>query len=529
LGAVVGIVIFAWLAPETFRLVLGLTFAIGAGVLAGWIVQPWASAAAPDWGPYRLPINLPPDLELPAQVASLQRLFLGFARARGRRGDAVFAAAKETDSCGVVGPSQVGKTTGILIPQVLLWAGGVISTSTKPDILRATAGRRLQVASETGGGQVYLYAPTSFGHRLEGLQPIRWSPLAGCQEPTVAYQRVEGLLASSATGRHVENADHWRAGAGRILRPYFLAAAHHAIRPGDFTVVREWLAEREFDEPLEILASLGSFAADQWITELRGVQGTPEREQGSFFSAASTAVAATSNPNVLRSCTGTDLNPVEFLTSGSTLYVVSPTEDQEAVAPLLSALIEYLVSVAYDLHRQGRLPLRLLLSLDELPNIAPLPRLDAILSQGAGQGVNVSWAAQSQAQLRERYGEDGAEAIWSGTSAKQVFGGLADGPALDRLSRLLGEHRVPTRSTSSAFGLGSYVSRGWEWRPRLSPAEIHGMPPEWVLLVYRESGPMALWAPIVPKQPVWAPALLPWPAPPETQAAAWLTAESKHT
>src|SRR5207248_5116803 len=114
------------------------------------------------------------------------------------------------------------------------------------------------------------------------------------------------------------------------------------------------------------------------------------------------------------------------------------------VAPLISALIESIVHVAYGLHREGRLPCRLLLSLDELPNIAPLPGLDGTLSQGAGQGVLVSWAAQSLAQLRHRYGEHAAEAIWSGTRAKLVFGGLADGPALDQLSRMIGERRFAT-------------------------------------------------------------------------------------
>jgi len=323
---------------------------------------------------------------------------------------------------------------------------------------------------------------------------------------------VDTLVNVAQVGRGLDNADHWRAGASRILRPYFLAAAHHPARAGDFAVVREWLSGKEFREPLAILDGLRSLAGQQWAAELVGVVETPERERGSFFSAAQNTVGATADPTVLRSCAGTDLDPVEFLTKRSTLYVVSPSEHQEAVASLISALIESIVAAAYELHRRGELPARLLLSLDELANIAPLPSLESIVSQGAGQGVLTSWAVQSQAQLRHRYGEHAADAIWSATRCKLVFGGLADGSSLDQLSRLVGDHRVETRTTSVGADGHRYESRGHEWRPRLSPAELRQLPPRWALLLYHDHEPYVLRTPIAARQRRLRRALLAWPA-----------------
>src|SRR5262249_46160663 len=155
------------------------------------------------------------------------------------------------------------------IPQASMWAGPLVSTSTKPDVLRATARRRLELAWQHGG-DVYVYAPTATGP-VEGLVPIRWSPLAGCRDPRVPALRVEALSNVSQAARGMENADHWRSGAGRILRPYFLAAAHHPRRPGDFGVVREWLSTFEFREPLGILAVLPNEGGPQWASELGGV------------------------------------------------------------------------------------------------------------------------------------------------------------------------------------------------------------------------------------------------------------------
>jgi type IV secretion system protein VirD4 len=483
------------------RLLLAL--AALAAALAGLGLVRWRLSR----GPYGLPRRLPRRLRARAWVAWRERPFLGWGR--GLIGHAVWAFGGREDSVAVVGPPRVGKTAGVLIPQALLWAGALVSTSTKPDVLRATAARRLELALRHGGG-IHVYAPTAT-ERVEGLVPVRWSPLAGCEAPRVAALRVQALLETAQVGRGVESADHWRSGAARILRPYFLAAAHHPLRPGDLAVVREWLAAHELREPAAILEALGGEAGRQWALELRGVQETPDKERGSFFSAAETALKATADPAVLRSCSGTDLDVERLLCTRSTLYIVSPSEHQQAVAPLIAALIESIVNAAYELERRGRLPCRLLLSLDEVANIAPLPSLESIVSQGAGQGVLVCWAAQSLAQLRHRYGEHAAEAIWSASRAKVVFGGLGDPRALEQLSRLVGEHQVEVRERTGQPGAAPVVRR--EWRPQLSPAELRRFPAGWALLVCGEQEPVALRLPVAARCWRLRRALRPWPAP----------------
>jgi type IV secretion system protein VirD4 len=476
-------------------------------------------------GPYGLPRRVPLELSALPRVAWMERPFLGWARTLA--GTAGWVVGSEADAVGVIGPHSSGKTFGILVPQLLLWGGPAVSTSTKPDVIRTTAGRRLGLAGELGG-RIYVYAPNSAPDELvEGLRPMRWSPLAGCQDTRIATLRVDALVNTAAVAGGVEDPSHWRAGAGRVLRPYFLAAAHHPVRPGDLSVVHDWLARREFDEPLNILEGLGSFDGDQWAAGLRGVVDTPPKERGSFMSAAENALAATADPKVLRSTMGTDLaDPVEFLTTRSTLYIVSPSEHQAPVAPLISALIESIVVAAYDLHRAGRLDRRLLLSLDEIANIAPLPSLGSIASQGTSQGVNLSWAAQSLAQLRERYGADMAHAIWSESTAKVVFGGLADGPALQELSTLIGDHRVPMRGTATSTDGDRHRTKTYIWRPRVTPAELAQLRPGWALLLHRPADAFAVQVPIVTKRRAFRRALLPWPAPvPAGQPATVTTAE----
>jgi type IV secretory pathway TraG/TraD family ATPase VirD4 len=289
---------------------------------------------------------------------------------------------------------------------------------------------------------------------------------------------------AARTSGGVENAEHFRAGAAALLRGTFLASANHPERPGDFRLVRRWLSSRNVAEPVSILRRLKSGKAVEWAEELDGIQLSPaQRERESFFSAALTTIAATANPAVLASTSRTDIDFEAFLRTRSTLYIPISTEHQRLVAPLIAMLIETAVRTAYRMHRQGELPARHLVSLDDMANCAPLPALESIISQGGGQGVNVAWSLQSLAQLRDHYGVERAEAIWSATRAKEVFGGLSDEQGLEKISSAVGDERVITPGESSTKD-GPRGSKHVSWRRVLAPSQLREIPNRWVVLLY---------------------------------------------
>jgi Type IV secretory system Conjugative DNA transfer len=92
----------------------------------------------------------------PRRLRWVQRTYLGWSRGRLHRWR--LAAGWQRDTVGIVGPPGSGKTMGLIVPQGLLWDGPLVSTSTKPDVLRATGGRRLELARRHGG-EVYVYPP----------------------------------------------------------------------------------------------------------------------------------------------------------------------------------------------------------------------------------------------------------------------------------------------------------------------------------------------------------------------------------
>ena len=440
-----------------------------------------------------------------------QRPFLGWAGGWSSR----LLAGSQEDCVAVIGPPRVGKTQGVLIPQVLLWEGAVVSASTKRDIIAATLESRAALAAGRGG-RVMCWAPTAATPPGSRVEAVGWSPLAGCRTAETCERRVRALVGASGAGLGARHADHWRDNAVRVLRGYFHAAA---IEDLGVRGLLRWLSRNELREPALILrrlvpavgeAGTSPGVGEAWADELEGMSRVPSDELGSIFSAARTALAGLQNGRVLGSCDSRQQLDVDhLLLTCSTLHLMAPTADQDLLAPLAAALVEHVVQRAYELWEQGRLPARLLLCLDELANIAPLPSLLKILTQGASQGVNLTWAVQSLAQLRDRYGEQVADAAFSSSRARLIFGGLTDTRDLQAISQLAGEHEVPARSHTRGGQPGQQsVTAGTVWRPKLPVSAIRGIPAGWAVLLHHTSDPALVRVRLAHRTRFWRSA--PW-------------------
>ncbi|MBO0894122.1 MAG: TraM recognition domain-containing protein, partial [Acidimicrobiales bacterium] len=152
-----------------------------------------------------------------------------------------------------------------------------------------------------------------------------------------------------------------------------------------------------------------------------------------------------------------NFDPHAFVGSADTVYVCASGRSQSLMGPVIVALVEELRAAAYQragVHRgPGGPPVSLIL--DEVANIAPLPDLPSIVSEGAGQGLLTLVCLQDLSQARARWGRE-AEGFASLFGAKLVFPGIGDLGTLEALSALCGEVDVPVRSRT--------VGGSW-WRP----------------------------------------------------------------
>ena len=150
---------------------------------------------------------------------------------------------------------------------------------------------------------------------------------------------------------------------------------------------------------------------------------------------------------------GQSLDIPEFLREAGTLYLIAETRGQDApVAPLfacLAAEIHYTAALAGSLLPGGRLDPPLLMALDEVTQICPVP-VPTWLADSGGKGIQIITVAHGEAQLRSRWGADGARIIMDTSGTKIWLPGISDTATLDAASALCGTTAMKETRNSSA-------------------------------------------------------------------------------
>lgn len=343
----------------------------------------------------------------------------------------------------VLGPPRSGKTSALAVPNTLCAPGPVVVTSTKPDILAATASARSEL------GQCWLFDPGATTTAPSGVKRIRWSPVAASRSWDDALISARGLARTARpAGRQGESA-HWTERAEALLAPLLHAAS---LQDAPMAEVVGWVLRQDLDPAASILQLHGVRLGHD---VLAGIAATDPREQSGIWSSAAGILAAYRSERVLDHTAPVNFDPSALIDTRDTVYVCAPARQQELVAPIVVAFLDAARSGSYQAWSAapgGRPPLTLVL--DELANVAPLPDLPALVSEGGSQGVLTLGCLQDLSQARSRWGS-AADGFLSLFGAKVVLPGIADLATLELVSRLGGEVDLPARS----------VSQGPWWSP----------------------------------------------------------------
>jgi len=360
-------------------------------------------------------------------------------RSRGKR---VWASVE--DSILLVGPPRSGKGLHVVINAILDAPGAVVTTSTRPDNLTATLRARQRI------GPVAVFDPQ---HLAEGLPAgLRWSPVRGCEDPLTAMIRATGL--ASGTGLSaggVEGGGFWEGKTRTALQALLHAAALDNRPPAE--LFRWTLDPTAAAEAVAILTG-STGAAAGWAESLEAMIDADPRTRDSIWQGVSLALAALADPRVLDAVTprsGEHFDPEAFLSESGTLYLLATGAGAGASSALVAALVEDLIETARRMAARSagaRLDPPVLLALDEIGNLAPLPSLPTLMAEGGGTGITTMPVLQSLAQARDKWGENAANAIWDAAIVKIILGGVSNSRDLQDLSTLIGERDEYTDSTT---------------------------------------------------------------------------------
>lgn len=400
------------------------------------------------------------------------------------RGTKVWTSVE--DSILVIGPPRSGKGAHIVINAILDAPGAVVTTSTRPDNLTTTVRSRMR------RGPVAVFDPQQLAPGVPA--GLRWSPVRGCELPLTAMIRAAGLAAGTGLSSvGVENGGFWEGKTRTALQSLLHAAALDGRSPGE--LFRWTLDPAAAKDAVAILTS-NPAAATGWAESLEAMIDADPRTRDSIWQGVSLALAALADPRVLDAVSPSEdeqFDPETFLRRNGTLYLLATGAGAGASSSLVAALVEDLVETSRRVAARSpgaRLDPPLLLALDEIGNLAPLPSLPVLMAEGGGTGITTMPVLQSLAQARQRWGDNAATAIWDASIAKIVLGGASGSRDLQDIATLIGDRDEATDSiTIGERGMRSN-QRSTRRVPIMPPDVIRTMPYGTALLLLRSAPPI---------------------------------------
>ena len=401
--------------------------------------------------------------------------------------------ASVEDSILLLGPPRSGKGTHIVINSILDAPGDVVTTSTRPDNLIATFRARER------HGPTSVFDPP---HLADGLPAgLRWSPVRGCDDPLTAMIRATGLAAGTGLGGGgVDNGGFWEGKTRTALQALLHAAALDHRPPSE--LFRWTLDPSAAADAVAILTS-NPGAATGWAESLGAMIESDPRTRDSIWQGVSLALSALADPRVLDAVSPREdehFAPEAFLRESGTLYLLATGAGAGAASSLVAAFIEDLVETARRMAARSagaRLDPPVLLALDEIGNLAPLPSLPVLMAEGGGTGITTMPVLQSLAQAREKWGDNAATAIWDASIVKIILGGASNSRDLQDLTTLIGERDEITDS-QTVGDHGSRSSQRSVRRVAVMPPDVLRTFPYGTALVLLRSAP-----PIVTRMREW--------------------------
>jgi type IV secretion system protein VirD4 len=364
----------------------------------------------------------------------------------------------------VIGPTQSGKSTGLAIPAILEGDDlAIVVLSVKGDLVDDTMAHR-----STLPGCHWVFDPTDAlrvpsgpaGEAIGTPDDIRrlglrqrlvrsgWTPLQSATSwqgaLAVAFDLARSGAAASA-GADGDNKFFYES-AEAMLACYLYAAAN--MPAGSMRTIVRWIAKHEKVEVEQILVGLESREAAEHFA---GIHTDDKKTLSNIYSTARLLVSAWMDPTVAASSDRSDIVPSLFFDGNpNTLYLVAPPSNQERLRVVFNMLVKQLVDAAFAWVLANGRPLdrKVLIVIDELANIAPIPNLDGIASTAASQGLQLLSIVQDVSQLVSRYGRDDAGTIVSNHRALLLLPGGKDLATLEMASKLLGSHEQPSMSVT---------------------------------------------------------------------------------
>ncbi|MET0542949.1 MAG: type IV secretory system conjugative DNA transfer family protein [Variovorax sp.] len=444
--------------------------------------------------------------------------FVMLPRRRPLHGEARFARRKEIQQAGLLGedgiilgrlgnrylvlpgqqgveleaPPRSGKGVGVVIPNLLNWPGSTIVSDIKGENFLRTAGYRA-----AHGQEVHLFDPLS-----EKECSARWNPLGYVSE--VPYRCIDDL---QRIGTMLFPDPHagdpfWTSSA----RSLFLGIALYLFQTEGATrtlgeVLRQGMAsddegfQKHWKRVIDACERAGYPLSQETVQSLYDVIDLAPTTASSIRKTFTSRLDLWLNPMIDAATSANDFDLRVLRKRPVSIYVQINPDNIARLQPLLNLFFQQAIGLQTRELPENNPALRhqLLLMLDEFPALGRIPVIAESTAFLPGYNVRTVIIVQSNSQLIEKYGVEGAKSIRKMLAARIVFPPKEFDDA-EAVSRELGTCTVRQKNFSRPMwggaGKSPTVSISEQPRRLLLPQEVKELGTDRMILFYEGLRPV---------------------------------------
>jgi type IV secretion system protein VirD4 len=313
----------------------------------------------------------------------------------------------------VEAPTRSGKGIGIVIPNLLTWAGSVVVLDVKRENYDASAGFRAHY-----GQQVFLFNPTDRQGRSARYNPLAYIDRSDADDVIIELQKIATMLFNVPERGEAFWANGARtgfAGVGAWLaetsdEPLTMGAIYRHLTEGDArSFFKKELANPKLNLSTGCRTALNDFAGGS-DNSFADIKKTITNVLGLWLNPLVDAATATS-----------DFDLRDLRKRHISIYLGVSPDELDRIAPLYNLLFQQLIDLNVRELPNDTTPVPVLVILDEFARLGRASVIASAFSYVAGYGIRLLPVIQSRSQLRGVYGEHLADEIVANCGVEVAF------------------------------------------------------------------------------------------------------------
>lgn len=313
----------------------------------------------------------------------------------------------------VEAPTRSGKGTGIVIPNLLTWAGSVVVLDVKRENFDASAGFRAHY-----GQQVFLFNPTDRQGRTARYNPLDYIDRSDTDDVIIELQKIATMLFITPERGEAFWANGARtgfAGVGAWLaettdKPLTMGAIYRYLTEGDArSFFKKELANPSLNLSIGCRTALNDFA------------GGSDNSFADIKKTITNVLGLWLNPLVDAATSASDFDLRNLRKRHISIYLGVSPDELDRIAPLYNLLFQQLIDLNVRELPGEATPVPVLVILDEFARLGRASVIASAFSYVAGYGIRLLPVIQSRSQLRGVYGEHVADEIVANCGVEVAF------------------------------------------------------------------------------------------------------------